>query len=267
MFSKTHEKVGSEYLRSREKRIADVIVASALRGMGLPAEVLCKNLLPLETGGNKVFQQERFMVPGPGDQRHIGAVSFLMEKLQTLKGDVDEGLSQYGPQHNRAGRLGSFVRAARIDELPQTKAVLQGSMSIIGPRAITWEDMCEYLAAIDQLYVTEATKDNIRNDWFRARRVAKPGLAAMWSVDQYREGYELDRFKVIESDIKYAETASLKLDRRIVQGLFTGLGGAATRSMTRRVSGLWTPEWVVDAEPATEFTSVLSDSTHMKSAA
>ena len=108
----------------------------------------------------------------------------------------------------RVTRVGKFLRRISLDELPQFFNVLQGEMSLVGPRPpIPYE--CD-------LY-----------DLWHRRRVleAKPGITGLWQV----KGRSKTRFDdMVRLDLKYARTWSLWLDIKILlqtpRALFSGEG-------------------------------------------
>jgi lipopolysaccharide/colanic/teichoic acid biosynthesis glycosyltransferase len=114
----------------RCKRAVDVVGSLALIILLLPLIMLAAILVATDVGTPVLFWQERVGWKGR---------SFLIYKFRTLKAPID-------PQGNPtfAGRtpsaIGRFLRATRIDELPQLLNVLMGDMSLIGPRPLLPED-------------------------------------------------------------------------------------------------------------------------------
>lgn len=109
------------------KRAVDILLSSSLLLAFAPLLLITAALVRLTSRGPAIFQQERV--------GRYGA-SFLLYKFRTMIADAE---TQTGPvlaQHAdpRITRLGLFLRASRIDELPQLFNVLLGTMSMIGPR-------------------------------------------------------------------------------------------------------------------------------------
>ena len=103
----------------------------------------------------------------------------------------------------RVTRLGSFLRKTSLDELPQFFNVLQGTMSIVGPRP--------HAIAHNELY---------RNivDGYMLRHKVKPGITGLAQVSGWRgETDTLDKMrKRVECDLAYIRNWSLLLDLRII---------------------------------------------------
>lgn len=112
------------------KRWIDVIGSLALLVLLSPILLIAAILVRLDVGSPVVFWQERI-----GWKRR----SFLIYKFRTLSAPFDaEG---HPTQEGRtASTIGRFLRASRIDELPQLLNVLLGDMSLVGPRPLLPQD-------------------------------------------------------------------------------------------------------------------------------
>ena len=90
---------------------------------------------------------------------------------------------------------GKFLRNTRVDELPQLLNVLNGEMSLIGPRpALAYEV-------------------EVYSEWHRRRFEAPPGITGLWQVSgRNRLSFE----QMIELDIEYLENWSLWTDIQIL---------------------------------------------------
>jgi putative colanic acid biosynthesis UDP-glucose lipid carrier transferase len=112
----------------------------------------------------------------------------------------------------RITKFGAFLRATSLDELPQFFNVLQGRMSIVGPRP--------HAIAHNELY-----KDQI--DDYMKRHKVKPGITGWAQINGWRgETDTLDKMKKrVEYDLYYIENWSLWFDLKIIiRTLFTGFG-------------------------------------------
>lgn len=114
----------------RVKRLIDVIASLILIVVLAPLMLVAALLVLLDVGAPTLFWQERL-----GWKRH----SFLIYKFRTLGAPFDaEGNPSFASREPSA--IGRFLRATRIDELPQLLNVLLGDMSLIGPRPLLPED-------------------------------------------------------------------------------------------------------------------------------
>jgi lipopolysaccharide/colanic/teichoic acid biosynthesis glycosyltransferase len=114
----------------RLKRVIDVVGALALMLLLLPLLLIASVLVLFDVGAPVLFWQERTGWKGR---------PFLIYKYRTLRAPFDgDGRPAVGDRHPSA--IGRFLRATRIDELPQLINVLFGDMSLIGPRPLLPED-------------------------------------------------------------------------------------------------------------------------------
>lgn len=187
-------------LRSRIlKRGFDV--AAALGGLIALSPVLLVTalLIKLEDGGPALFVQRRL---GRGNQ------FFDMYKFRSMR---EEKLDQDGNRStarddDRITRIGAFIRRTSIDELPQLLNVLQGDMSIVGPRphAIGSQANNKYFWEVDRMY------------W--QRHCLKPGLTGLAQVRGHRGATEVEKDLTdrLQSDLEYIDGWSLRRDIDIV---------------------------------------------------
>lgn len=136
-------------------------------------------------GAGAFFYQER---PGK-DEKIFKVIKF---KSMTDKRDADGNLL---PDRERLTKVGKFVRATSIDELPQLINVLKGDMALIGPRPL----LVKYLP-----YYTEREK---------LRHTVRPGISG-WAQVNGRNNITWD--KKLECDAYYAEHVSLWFDIKIL---------------------------------------------------
>ncbi|MGH3239089.1 MAG: sugar transferase, partial [Spirillospora sp.] len=109
------------------KRLLDVVVGSLILFLALPVIGACAAAVRLEGGRGVVFRQRRI---------GLGGEEFVLLKFRTLRG-VDERESDTRwtvRDDDRIGRVGRFLRATSLDELPQLWNVIRGDMSLVGPR-------------------------------------------------------------------------------------------------------------------------------------
>jgi lipopolysaccharide/colanic/teichoic acid biosynthesis glycosyltransferase len=114
----------------RLKRLIDIVGSLALMLLLLPVFAVATLLVLIDVGSPVLFWQER---------TGWRARPFLIYKYRTLRAPFDsEGRPALGDRQPSA--IGRFLRATRIDELPQLINVLLGDMSLIGPRPLLPED-------------------------------------------------------------------------------------------------------------------------------
>jgi lipopolysaccharide/colanic/teichoic acid biosynthesis glycosyltransferase len=110
----------------------------------------------------------------------------------------------------RVTAFGSVLRRTSIDELPQLLNVLNGDMSLVGPRAMSLRDY--------QLF---------NQDWQRRRFSVKPGITCLWQING-RNSVPFDKW--MELDMQYIDKWSLWLDFKIlartVPAVLRGTGAA-----------------------------------------
>jgi lipopolysaccharide/colanic/teichoic acid biosynthesis glycosyltransferase len=178
--------------------------------------------------------------PGPvfyrADRAGVGGRSFHMLKLRTMRHAASDGPKITAPGDSRITPVGRFLRASKIDEMPQLLNVLKGDMSIVGPRP-------EDPGIVRDLYGL-AEHETLR---------ARPGLTSPGTIWYYENGedqldatnvmrhYETVMRQKLQIDAAYLRTATLATDARVVLATI----GAILRRVfakTRRSVGASRPE-------------------------
>jgi putative colanic acid biosynthesis UDP-glucose lipid carrier transferase len=130
---------------------------------------------------------------------------FTIYKFRSMKDGVDEEgeVPQAVKGDSRVTRFGAFLRRTSLDELPQFINVLQGRMSIVGPRPHAVEH--------NELYKSQI-------DGYMLRHKVKPGITGWAQINGWRgETDTLDKMqKRIEYDLYYIEHWSLAFDLKII---------------------------------------------------
>ncbi len=110
----------------RLKRISDIFLSLVILFFAIPLMCFFGLLILLEDKGPILYFQDRV-----GKNGH----KFRICKLRTMKVNAELGGVQWSKKDDiRVTKVGKFLRASRIDELPQLFSVLAGQMSLIGPR-------------------------------------------------------------------------------------------------------------------------------------
>ena len=108
------------------KRLVDIVAASIGLLLLSPLFLILAALIKLDSSGPVLFRQERI---------GRGFIPFLIYKFRTMAaGRANEGLCITSRNDARITRLGRWLRATKLDELPQLLNVLIGDMSLVGPR-------------------------------------------------------------------------------------------------------------------------------------
>ncbi|SMB89063.1 sugar transferase [Hymenobacter roseosalivarius DSM 11622] len=175
----------SDWYQAWGKRLLDVGLAGPLLVVTLPVLLLAGGLLALQNGGQFLFRQQR-----PG--RHGGL--FWLYKLQTMTNRRDAH-GRLLPDAARLPRLGRWLRATSLDELPQLWNVLRGDLSLVGPRPL----LPEYLP----LYSPEQAR----------RHSVRPGLTG-WAQINGRNAISWEQ--KFAYDVWYVERVSWRLDLLIL---------------------------------------------------
>ena len=177
------------------KRIFDLLIAGTALVALLPVLFLVALCVRLESPGPVLFKQKRYGLDG----REI-----LVYKFRSMT-VTEDGKSQFtaaSRNDRRITRVGALIRRTSIDELPQLFNVLEGSMSIVGPRP--------HPVAMNEHYRREIPG-------YMVRHKVKPGITGWAQVHGYRGGDDLESMrKRIEFDLDYLENWSLQLDLLIL---------------------------------------------------
>jgi len=189
----------SEDWRIQTKRVIDVIFASLGMIVALPVMAVAALIIKVTDGGPIIFKQKRV-----GYNKRI----FNVYKLRTMcvnaeqmKVDVDHLNEMDGPVFKikcdpRVTKFGKFLRKYSIDELPQLFNVLQGDMSIVGPRAMALTDY-----------------QGFSEDWQRRRFSMRPGLTCYWQI---RGRNNLPFNEWMRLDMEYIDNWNLFEDFKIM---------------------------------------------------
>jgi len=190
-FSKSHLRV---------KRVSDLVIAVPFFLLALPIIAVAALLVMLIDGGSPFYFQNREGIDGK---------RIKVWKIRTMVHDAEAKLEAYldsdpaaRTEWERSMKLrrdpriiryiGTFLRRASIDELPQLWSVLTGEMSLVGPRPLP------------DYHLLKFTPE------FRAlRRQVHPGISGYWQVTD-RSDSDVDQH--MASDRYYIENWSLWLD-------------------------------------------------------
>ena len=176
------------------KRAFDVLAA----GLGIlllwPVMLLVALAVRFDSPGPVLFRQERTGRYGK---------PFVLNKFRSMRADAEKLTGPVWAQKDdpRITRVGRFIRATRLDELPQLFNVLGGSMSMVGPRperAVFIADLMTQIPYYDQ------------------RHIVKPGVTG-WAQINYPYGNTVeDALQKLQYDLFYIKYRSLPFDLSIL---------------------------------------------------
>jgi exopolysaccharide biosynthesis polyprenyl glycosylphosphotransferase len=187
------------------KRAMDLVVAPLVLLVALPVLLLAAICIKIEDRGPIFFRQERV----GRDGRRI-----MVYKLRTMVVDAESRLEQILAQNERTGplfklardprttRVGRILRASSIDELPQLFNVLNGTMTLVGPRPALPRE-------VDQF-----------DDELLGRLRVTPGVTGLWQVEA-RDDPSFESYRLL--DMLYVDNWSLSLDLAIMAGTVVAL--------------------------------------------
>lgn len=177
------------------KRVSDIIFALIILTLISPIMLIISAGVKLSSSGPVIFKQRRYGLDGQ---------EILVYKFRSMT-TCDNGSNVVQATKNdvRITPFGGFLRKTSLDELPQFINVLQGRMSIVGPRP--------HAVAHNEMY-----RKVIKG--YMIRHKVKPGITGWAQVNGFRgETDTLDKMQArIEFDIDYLRNWSLKLDIYII---------------------------------------------------
>jgi len=196
-----------------ELRVLDAVLSALILVVASPLVLVIAFALVATSGRPLLYRGERV-----GRGGHF----FTMLKFRTLKRGAEERLGPYlGEELVRrtraeTTRLGGWLRATQLDELPQLINVLRGDMSFVGPRPIRpifFAELAEELPAYWQ------------------RLLVRPGLTGLAQV---RRGYETSMAEKLAHDLEWIADRSVRLYLRT-------LATTSVRVVRQSVSALLDP--------------------------
>ena len=172
------------------KRAMDVIISGCMLLVASPFMLLTALAIKLEDHGPALFKQERVTLNGR---------KFYIYKFRSMIVDAEKNGAQFSSKNDsRITKVGKFIRATRLDELPQLLNILKGDMSIVGPRPER------------QQYIDEFCKETPE---FIYRLKVKAGLTGYAQIYGKYNTTPLDKLKL---DLMYIESYSVLLDMKLI---------------------------------------------------
>jgi lipopolysaccharide/colanic/teichoic acid biosynthesis glycosyltransferase len=181
------------------KRCLDVTVAVLALVALAPLLLAISLAIALTSKGPVLFRQERL---GRNN------VPFTLIKFRSMYVDRQDlsGIAHTVERDRRITKIGRIIRRTYLDELPQLLNVLNGDMSIVGPRAQVMG-----MRAVGRCY------EDLVPD-YRARHAVRPGITGLAQVRGLRgEIKDADHaIARVDADLEYIRNANLRLDLKIL---------------------------------------------------
>ena len=173
------------------KRLIDVVCALILLVIASPIMLITAIIIKCYDGGPVLYKQVRCT---------RGGKEFQIMKFRSMRVDAEkDGVARLAAKNDsRITPIGKFIRAVRIDELPQLFNILQGDMSFIGPRPERPEIIKQYVEEMPE---------------FVFRMKVKAGLAGYAQVYGKYNTTPYDKLKL---DLSYIENYSVWLDLKLM---------------------------------------------------
>ena len=172
------------------KRLMDIGFSLIGIVLSSPFMLLAALIVKLQDGGPVFFKQVRYT---------RNYQKFTLLKFRSMIVDAEKNGAQFTkPGDSRITPFGRFMRATRIDELPQFFNILHGEMSLVGPRAERTENVDFYCERMPE---------------FRYRMKVKAGLTGYAQIyGKYNTNFE-DKLKL---DMLYIENCSIMRDLQLI---------------------------------------------------
>ncbi|SHF23198.1 putative colanic acid biosysnthesis UDP-glucose lipid carrier transferase [Microbulbifer donghaiensis] len=182
------------------KRLEDLVLATAILTLIAPLMAAIAVGIRLTSPGPAIFRQRRYGLDG----RVIDVWKFRSMSVQ----ENGETVVQAKRQDPRVTKFGRFLRRTSLDELPQLFNVLQGSMSIVGPRPHAVAHNEQYRRLVNG---------------YMLRHKVKPGITGWAQINGWRgETDTVEKMaRRVEHDLHYIRNWSILLDLRILMLTFS----------------------------------------------
>lgn len=172
------------------KRVIDVTCATGAIVVFSPIYLGVAALVRTKLGSPVLFTQDRPGLVGPDGKETV----FKMYKFRSMTDERDEN-GDLLPDEVRLTKFGKWLRNTSLDELPEAFNILNGTMSVIGPRPQLVRDM---------VFMTKEQ---------RMRHTAKPGLSGLAQVNGRNAISWEDK---MNWDLKYIKKVTFKEDLKII---------------------------------------------------
>ncbi|MBI5020374.1 MAG: sugar transferase [Ignavibacteriales bacterium] len=181
------------------KRTLDILFSAIVLLIGLPIWILVAIAIKIDTKGPVFYTQERV----GKDEKHFPIIKF---RTMFANAESESGPVWANRQDPRVTRVGKILRKLRVDEIPQLINILDGNMSLVGPRP-------------ERPFFVEQLSKEI--PLYKRRLKVRPGITGWAQVKhKYDENIE-DVRKKVQYDLFYIENMSLRMDFKILLNTIT----------------------------------------------
>jgi putative colanic acid biosynthesis UDP-glucose lipid carrier transferase len=182
-------------VRGLAKRVCDIVISATAIVLLSPVFLGVALGVRHSGPGPIIFRQRRYGLDG----KEIVVYKF---RSMTVTEDGDHTYTQVIRNDSRVTAFGAFIRKTSLDELPQLFNVLEGSMSLVGPRP--------HAVAVNEQYRRLISG-------YMVRHKVKPGITGWAQVNGFRGGDDLESMqRRVAADLEYLRNWSLGLDIAIL---------------------------------------------------
>ncbi|MBT1443013.1 exopolysaccharide biosynthesis polyprenyl glycosylphosphotransferase [Shewanella sp. JM162201] len=175
------------------KRLIDILASITLAIVALPVGLITMLAIKIESPGPVFYRQRR-----TGQYNR----EFEVIKFRSMRSDAEKSGAKWAVKNDeRVTRVGNFIRKTRIDELPQIINILNGDMSIVGPRPER------------EVFIAELEREI---PYYRFRHAVKPGVTGLAQVSYPYGASVEDAIWKHKYDIYYIKHHSSWLDVKIL---------------------------------------------------
>ncbi|MFH0827563.1 MAG: sugar transferase [Candidatus Omnitrophota bacterium] len=180
------------------KRLMDVVLSMVGLVFTAPIILIATILIKLDSPGTIIYRQKRVGKNGK---------VFEIYKLRSMRQDAEKGIGAVWARKNdpRVTLIGKILRKSRIDEIPQLINVLQGDMSIVGPRPERPEIVRDLKTLICD---------------YEKRLIVKPGITGLAQIKNKYDETINDVKKKVKYDLLYIRRMCLWTDLNIMAQTF-----------------------------------------------
>jgi exopolysaccharide biosynthesis polyprenyl glycosylphosphotransferase len=198
------------------KRALDVIGATTVLVLAAPLVAVAALLVKLEDRGPAFHSSERIGMHGKPFRVHkirsMSAGDRSMPSTLAALNERTDGPLFKASNDPRVTKVGRFLRASSIDELPQLWNVLKGTMSLVGPRPALPSEAAQF------------------DEELQRRHSVRPGITGLWQVEA-RQNPSFNAYRRL--DLRYVDNWSLYLDISILLSTVPSVASQAVRAFLR----------------------------------